>query len=607
MRCPFIKYVPTDVVENLKFRSEIHRKVLNDPEQASYFWYTCAQDPLFYICAFGYTHDARSEPFKKLPFILYPFQREAFLRIIDAINRHDLLIKKSRDMGASWMCVLAFEWMWHFASKLRAPSFLMGSRVEDYVDKADNPKSLFWKLDFFHDNLPKWLMPPGYNRAEHRRKMHMTNPYNGAVIDGESSTGNFARGDRRTAILLDEFAAVEQGHSVLPATRDATKSRIFNSTPIGINNAYYDVHQTNIEKLQLHWQDHPVKSLGLYTTNKYGRLKVLKREGYPKNYTPILDGKVRSPAYDYEESRSSSREMAQEWNIDFRGSGQQFFGADAIQEAVRLHAMPPLFTGDLDYDILTAEPTRFRRDVGGRRGHICLWRLLDSDGNIFRDNKVAVGVDISAGTGASNSTLSAYDIVTHEKVLEYANPYIRPEEFAKQAVAIAIWLGNAYLIWESNGPGRQFGSRVQELNYSNFYLRKREESITKKMTQIPGWASTRETKLDLLGKYRSAVEGGLCVNRSKEALEECLEYVFDPTGGVSHARSVNKEDTSGAKFNHGDRVLADALAWRGALEGATKEVPKKPEVPPGCLAWRIQQRNKQKSKPGRELRPDEGW
>ena len=608
METPFINRVPTDMVENLKFRAWIHRKITENREYTQYFWDACAADPLFYICTFGYTHDARAEPFKKLPFILYDFQKEAFMEIIGAINHHDLLIAKSRDMGASWMCVLAFEWMWHFASKLMAPDFLMGSRVEDYVDKAGNPKALFQKLDFFHDNLPQWLMPPGYNRAEHRRKMHMTNPYNGAVIDGESSTGKFARGDRRTAILLDEFAMVEQGHEVLSATGDATESRIFNSTPIGINNAYYDVYETNIKKLILHWRDHPRKNPGLYTTAKDGRLKVLIRDGYPKNYTPILDGKLRSPAYDYKESRSSPREMAQEWNIDFRGSGQQFFNAAPIQDMTRKNVMPPLFTGDLDYDTITAEPIRFRRDVGGKRGSICLWRLLDSDGNIFRDkNRISMGADVSAGTGASNSALCAYDSVTHEKVLEYANPYVRPEEFAKQAVAIATWLGGAYLIWENNGPGRSFGSRVQELHYGNIYLRKREEKLSKKVTDIPGWASTREGKLDLMGEYRAAVEEGRCINRSRDAMEECLEYIYDPNGGVSHSRAANKEDASGAKFNHGDRVLADALAWRGVMERTKKPEKEKPTAPVGSLAWRIEQRelHKKQTRPGREL--PEGW
>ena len=601
MKTPFIRHIPVDVVENLKWRARVHRRVIKDPSFAKVMWDACAVDPLFYICGFGYTYDPRCEPFAKLPFILYPFQREGLLGIIDAINKHDLLVEKSRDTGASWMCILAFEWMWHF---FPLKSFLMGSRTEDYVDNAENPKSLFWKLDFFQTHLPKWLMPHGFNRAEHRRKMHLINPDNGSVIDGESTTGQFARGDRRTAIFLDEFAAVEFGHKVLPATRDATRSRIFNSTPLGGKGAFYDLSLTAIKKLRFHWSEHPEKRKGLYTTDEEGHLVILDEENYPEDYKPILDGKLRSIAYDHEEARSSPREMAQEWDINYLGSGYQYFNAGAIQEAIQKYARPPIVIGDLEYDSITGEVIRFRED---ENGHIRLWCLLDKDGNIPKEHKAVLGVDVSAGTGSSNSCLAGYDAVTNEKILEYTNPYIRPEEFAKQAVAIACWMGKAYLVWESNGPGRQFGSRVMELRYSNIYLRKREEAIGKKVSQIPGWASTRETKLVLVGDYRSAVEKGMCVNRSKRALEECLEYIFDPQGGVSHSCADDKSDPSGARSNHGDRVIADALAWRGMSE--RKIIPKlrKPDVPIGSLAWRMERRKAAKQKPGRQLLRSEGW
>jgi len=599
----FSQHISDDIVENLKYRAAIHKRVMDDPSSIEFFWEACKLDPVFYINAFCYTYDPRRKPFARLPFILYrSFQIEALLQIINAIGNYDLRIEKSRDMGASYLCISALEWYWHF---YKHQSFLMISRNEDYVDKVDNPKSLFWKIDFLHDNLPKWLLPPGYNRNEHRTKLHIFNPDTGSVIDGESTTGQVARGDRRTAILLDEFAAVEQGHRVLAATRDATNSRIFNSTPQGIGNAYYDISQTNMRKLRLHWSSHPLKNPGLYNTDTNGQLKIINKEGYPENYHPILDGKLRSPAYDLQESRcSSTREMAQEWDIDFLGSGYQYFLSSSIQEAIQRFARPPVLIGDIEYDNTTGEVIGFRENPNG---HVKLWCLLDKDGNISKEHKYALGTDVSAGTGSSNSVLCGYNITTRDKILEYANPYIRPEEFAKQAVAIARWLNNAYLIWESNGPGRQFGSRIMELHYGNIYLRRREESLSGKVSDVPGWAATKETKLVLLGDYRAAIEKQFCINRSKEALEECLEYIFDQSGGVSHSRENNKIDPSGAKANHGDRVMADALAWRGLLERHRMPEKEKREIPVGCLAWRNKQRKEAEPKPGRELLKTEGW
>lgn len=600
---PFEHHVPTDLRENLLWRAKTHAKVMKDFSYSEVLREACAADPIFYVNGFLYTYDPRLQPFCKVPFILYPFQRDGILETFDAIGNEDLLIEKSRDMGASWLTITAFEYLWHFKKLM---SFLMVSRTESYVDQTGNPKALFQKIDFIHKYLPSWLMPKGYNANDHRMKLHIKNPETGSVIDGESTTGQVARGDRRTAILLDEFAAVEQGHKVLSSTRDVTKSRLFNSTPEGINNAYYDIRQTNIRKLRFIWTDHPTKRVGLYRTDSAGELEILDHEGYPEDYEPILDGKTRSIWFDEQCERAATmQEIAQEIEIDYLGSGHQFFLAEAIQEAIRKYARSPVVTCDLDYDSLTAEPGELHEH---KKGKFRLWVSPDREGNLTRDHKYVLGCDVSAGTGSSNSTICIYDSTALEKVGEYANPYIRPEEFAKQAVAIATWLHGAYLVWENNGVGRQFGSRVIELRYGRIYYRKREETISKKTTLIPGWHSSKETKLVLMGEYRSAIEKQKIINRSKEALEECLEYIFDKTGGVSHSKEDNKEDPTGARDNHGDRVIADALAFRGISENAVVlEKSSKPEIPIGSLAWRKEQRKQRKRTSFKELSRADGW
>ena len=600
---PFNRFIPKGIKENLHWRAAVHHRIMESPSYADVIRDACSRDPLFFINGFGYTYDPRSSPFTKIPFILYPFQETAMLRLIRAIKERDILIEKSRDMGASWLCVTAIEWCWMF---LKLQSFLFVSRVEDYVDKAGNPKALFWKFDFLLNNLPSWLKPIGYNENDHRRKLHVENPENGSVVDGESTTGRVARGDRRTAILLDEFAAVEQGHQVLSATRDATPCRIFNSTPEGTGNAFYDMSQTGIEKLKLHWSEHPIKSIGLYTADDDGRLNVIDKKGYPSGqFEAVLDGKLRSPWYDNECKRAANaQEIAQELDIDYLGSGYQFFSADLVRERIRGHARPPILVGDLDYDDETGEHTKFRENPNG---NLKLWFLLNKDGNPPKDHKYSLGVDVSAGTGASNSAGCAWDIVTCEKSLEYVNPRIRPEALARQIFAIAKWLGDAFLIWESGGPGRQFGDRVIDLGYRNIYWRRSEEALSKKVTDIPGVAQTKETKILLLSVYRAAIEKGLAINRSKEALEETLEYVFGADNSVVHARSNSKTDPSGAKANHGDRAMADALGWKGIIERTRRRLPekKKPEIPVGCLAWRQKMHKEAKQLSNREL--DKSW
>jgi hypothetical protein len=134
-------------------------------------------------------------------------------------------------------------------------------------------------------------------------------------------------------------------------------------------------------------------------------------------------------------------------------------------------------------------------------------------------------------------------------------------------------------------------------------MRRREEAISGKQSDIPGIVTTKEIKLILLGDYRAAVEKGDCINYSKEAMQETLEYIFAPDGGVEHSRGCSRLDPSGAKANHGDRVIADSLAWHGIRERSRiKPSEEKPEIPVGCLAWRNQQREKRKQEVERD-----GW
>ena len=91
----------------------------------------CKRDPLFWLNAFVWTYDPRKKR-SIVPFTAYPFQGGSLVDIIHADE--DLLIEKSRDMGATWICSMAFLHEWMFGSY---KTFLMVSRKEDLVDKAE--------------------------------------------------------------------------------------------------------------------------------------------------------------------------------------------------------------------------------------------------------------------------------------------------------------------------------------------------------------------------------------------------------------------------------------------------------------------------------------
>lgn len=610
--------VPTDVVANLKWRARVHKLVMDDPSVAELFKEACAADPIFFINGFLWTHDPREEPFAKLPFILYPFQEELVGSVLEAANNYDLLIEKSRTMGVSWILMAIFVWIWLY--KEDRP-LLIGSRNENLVDKPGDPDALLWRVDFLIDNLPSWLKPCGYVKSQHRLRKHIENPEKRNTIDGESTTANFATGGRRYAIVLDEFSKVPNGDEMLASTQAVSHSRIINGTPYGIANAFYELTlHSRIKKIRLHWTLHPTYSRGLYKKESEDNGKYIPIDiDYWRNIpnpeqqmieydtmiiergVPLPPDKERSPWYAKECARAKSAiHIAQELDINYIGSGGPFFDAAKVLETITKYARPPLLIGDLEYDHQTGDPIRFRQSKDGR---LRLWIQLNKEGkpSIDPNHRVSLGCDISAGTGASNSSGAAWNERTCEKIAEYVNPFDRPEGFAVKMVALSKWLNNAEISWESNGPGRQFGAKIKDLNYGNIYLRTNDQSISVKVSDIPGYPSTRESKLLLLGNYRDKVESGECCNTSKEALEECLEYVFTPDGSVDHARASDKTDPSGAKANHGDRVIADALALKGIAYKKLSLKKQPPEIPIGSLAWRKQRLKNLKQKSPLEL------
>jgi len=570
-KTPYYDLVPKDFAANLKFRREMIQLGCSDPKAAQELWIMCSRDPLFYINTFVFTYDPRRQP-SVLPFITYAYQDDVIMDIESAIGDHDLFIEKSRDMGASWLCVFGFEYRFHFKP---LQSFLCVSRKEDLVDKTEDPDCLFWKIDFINKNQPGWL------RANvNRNKLHMYNMDNGSTIDGSSTTGDVGRGGRRTAILLDEFASVDDGHAVLRATRDTTTCRLFNSTPKGTGNAFYDMKQTDVKKLRMHWSKHPIKSAGLYSVKDSELVVYDKDYDFGDDYPFVLDGKMRSPWYDKQCKRAAhSMEIAQELDIDYLGSDYQFFDSNVLDRIQKEFVREPYLVGDLDYDVDSLVSNGF---IERKKGRLSLWTAVDAEGNLPKDRKYALGMDISAGTGASNSCISIADCKTNEKVGEYVVSRLKPHEFARVSVAIAKWLNNARMIWEANGPGREFGATVIETGYRNIYYRTNDTSLSKKQSDVPGWYSTKDNKLALLGNYRKALANNSFVQRSYFAVAEAREYIFTATGSVEFARSVNTIDPSGARNNHGDRIIADALCCKaiGEIRSGKTEVRK---IPDNCL------------------------
>lgn len=228
-----------------------------------------AENPADFINDWGMTVDSRNLGTGKpiiMPFVLFGKQRDFITWTHERLkSKEDGISEKSRDMGVSWLCVAFGCWMWLFH-----PSSVVGfgSRIEDAVDKPNNPHSLFWKARQFIDLLPVEFKPPTFSPKHHTPFMRIINPDNGASIIGEAGK-NIGRGSRATIYFIDEAAHLEQAEENDAALSQSSNCKIWVSTPCGNGNLFFRKRFSGrLPVFTFRWQEDPRKGEDWYAKQK---------------------------------------------------------------------------------------------------------------------------------------------------------------------------------------------------------------------------------------------------------------------------------------------------------------------------------------------------
>jgi hypothetical protein len=581
----FYKRVPKDLAGNLQFRRMMVEWGDRGEQEAHTIVEMCRRDYLFWLNTFGWTVDPKNCPDSPIrPFITYEFQDAVFLSCQDALGKEDRIVNKAREMGLSWGILSLFTHEWQFSEAQRL--FMLFSRSEDYVDKANDMKSLMPKIDFLLRNQPRWLLPPGFQqKAPFRTHLHLWNPHTGSTIDGESATGNVGRGGRWTAVLYDEnaFFKINDGFAARAAGESISDCKIYVSTPCGTNGAFYETWiRGEVTQIEIDWWQHPLKARGLYRYVNH-ELEILdKGYQFPADYKFKDDDKpFRSPWYDETERKAlHPLQMAQEHEHSFHSSVARFFPEsfmEIIQETVR----PPDEHAHFNW---VRPPIEWEHANSGNMRLWCPLEYGEYDYGRPPNGDYVVGADVAQGTGASNTVIAVFNRATGEKVGELASPWISPEQAGRLAVHIARWFHNAFLIWEATGPGRNFGQAVMRARYSNVYYSRNEDQEDAAESRRPGWWPVSSAREAGLGRLKEAVMKHALIERSADTEIDYRGYMFGNTG-IYHERSQGGMDPSGAGTSHGDRVIANVVCLVAMQLMAAPTLEAKRKAPRGSIAW----------------------
>jgi hypothetical protein len=441
-------------------------------------------------------------------------------------DKRDLVLEKSRDMGASWMVIDTFTWFW--LNPEGGADFLLGSRIENYVDKAGDMRTLIEKARYTIYRLPHWLIPEGFNRSKHDNFMRLLNPETGSTITGESNNANFSTGGRYAAVLFDEFAKWETTDiPAWTAAGDATPCRIAVSTPFGAAGRYYDlVTDGATDKITLHWSLHPEKAENLACV-------------YPKpeeaDDTIDLEHTIglTSPWYERECERRDDLEIAQELDINYIGAGHPVFDGKSGKRIVKLLKIDK--DPEAVFEVLGSGLTPFAGKPVTYDGLFVVYKQPTAG------HGYTMGVDVCEGKEHGDySVIKVYDRKTKSVCASYFRK-LDEVQLAWVIKQIYDYYSEPWVGIETIGPGLATFDIASLNGVTNMFMMPKYDAATETHSHIKGWRTHEASKNMLIAGMREwlAEELGWCDNR---CVREMTTFVRDKNGKPNAKSGCNDDE-----------------------------------------------------------------
>jgi len=549
-------WLPTDFKKNLDRRIEFLSEAETNPAVQREVYNLARRDIVFFFKYLLWTYNPKIEP-NHFPFIPYDFQAELILSYLEEIKIGiGSLTEKSRETGVTYLILGTYLHEFIFGESFEA---LLLSMKEDEVDNP-TPSSMFGKLRYMNDRLPFWMRPIEWDPRRHSKYMTLKNPDNGNSIVGQATTMDAGRSGRKTAVFVDEHASVNARiiQGIETALQETTNTIQRVSTPKGIN-LFKAIRDRGLCRIHtFHWTRIPGKREDLYYFSPQGeRVECpdlpesrISKNGYLVDAAgKVTESKLRSPWYDGKcLSYISAREVAQELDINYLGSGFCRFDASMIEagSAATRDGIRGYLVNDGDED--DPKP-RFIEVDKGAEYELEVWAFPTKP---VWENRSFIGVDLAEGL--ERGDYSSADVIlrdptgvagTHAAAL---HGHFSPDVFGYKILLLALWYDDgAELAIERNKDG--LGVILDLKNRFKYHR------LFKGHDKKDGWLTSASNKFTLTGDLDEALRNGELRTESLNHFTELSTY------------ENNNGKLGSTGINHDDRVMSLAIAQTAARQG----------------------------------------
>ena len=464
----------TNTVESYKVNL---KKIIHDE------YVKCVADPVHFMSKYCLIQ----HPVKgKIPFILYPFQKDVLYQFKD--NDYNIILK-SRQLGISTLVAAYSLWMMMFNND---------KNILVIATKQDVAKNLVTKVRVMQQNLPGWLK----NQCVEDNKLSLRFK-NGSQIKAIASSPEAGRSEALSLLILDEAAFIESIDQIWTASQQtlATGGRaIILSTPNGVGNFFHKTWveaESKINKfntIQLNWKIHPERN-----------------QKWRDDQDLILGVKV----------------AAQECDADFVSSGNTVISPEFIQYYAETYVQDPI-------------------EKRGMESAYWIWQYADYSKNYIVSADVARGDGNDYSTLQVLNTETLEQVAEYKGKIGTKEFGAFCVSVATEYNNALLVIENANIGWaalqeaiDRNYQNLFYSSKDLALVDTSVSLAKRVD-LKEKSQLIAGFTTTMRTRPLIISKMDEYFREKTIIVRSKRLIDELFTFIW--SGSRAEAMSGYNDD-----------------------------------------------------------------